>query len=507
MTFFSHQKNGVSKGSPFLLTYIRNTNIGLFLLFVTSSLLGLYLIQTPWRWLWLVLVLLACVLLVRAYIIIKKVICTLEKIYVTMVEANKGFFHQRITETKSLGEVGKVAWEVNDFLDKVEAYFKDVGTCFDNVSKENYERKALSKGMPGLLKKSLESINYSLSIMKTNASLVANNELHSELHSVNIKNLIYNMRGTQSDLRSISQRISQVEAIAVNNGDSAQGSQDSVKTMIQSLNQISVAISQVAEVVNQLGQDSEKVKDALSIITDIAEQTNLLALNAAIEAARAGEQGRGFAVVADEVKSLSARTKNAALEVTDTIGGFNDRVNNMVKEANNSTTLAQDITLRVNQFSEQFNLFSQGAVETVQTVGVTKDQVQNLQAKFDHLIYMQNGYVSLNSTSNSNNSEAYNEVSVSHQECRFGQWYYTSKGQQDFSSTHSYPLLEEPHRKIHEAVQHAVSLSQQDWVNNKQIKQDIIDAMSTAEMHSVEMGKNLDNVMFEKHGIVKSDEY
>lgn len=503
MTFKSRQRKGVSCRTPFLSSHVDFIIFGLAGLFITSSLFGFYFVYSPWRWIWVALVLVAVFVLIKAYRLSKRVLATLEKIYFTMLQANNGVFNQRITGTQKLGEVGKVAWEVNDFLDKVESYFKEVGTCFDNVSQGNYERKVLSKGMPGLLRNSLEEINKSIDVMKTNARLVADNQLHSQLHTVNINNLIHNMRSTQNDLRTVSKRIQQVEEIAIANGDSAQGSQQSVHTMIASLNQITTAITQVAEVVNQLGKDSENIHSALSIITDIAEQTNLLALNAAIEAARAGEQGRGFAVVADEVKSLSARTKNAALEVTDTITGFNQRVNSMIAEADKSTALATDITDRVNDFSGQFDQFSEGAVKTVHTIGISKDQVQNLQAKFDHLIFMQNAYISLNTSDE--NSQALTEASLTHTQCRFGNWYYNNRGQKEFSHTHSFALLEEPHEKIHTNVHHAIAAKNKDWVKDKQVIQEIIDSMTAAELYSVELGKLLDNVLFEKHGVSNSD--
>ncbi len=102
-----------------------------------------------------------------------------------------------------------------------------------------------------------------------------------------------------------------------------------VTATIRSIETLVNDISSTAEVINRLGEESKEIGGVLGVIRDIADQTNLLALNAAIEAARAGEQGRGFAVVADEVRSLAVRTQESITEIEEMIS----RVQSSAKEA------------------------------------------------------------------------------------------------------------------------------------------------------------------------------
>jgi methyl-accepting chemotaxis protein len=120
-----------------------------------------------------------------------------------------------------------------------------------------------------------------------------------------------------------------------------------VADTVATINRLATEIAGAVDVINRVSADSDNISQVLVEIKAIAEQTNLLALNAAIEAARAGEQGRGFAVVADEVRSLSQRTHKS----TEEIEGMISRLQGGVKEAVSAMTSSHDATEKTVQKS------------------------------------------------------------------------------------------------------------------------------------------------------------
>ncbi|UTW07669.1 methyl-accepting chemotaxis protein [Pseudomonas benzenivorans] len=132
--------------------------------------------------------------------------------------------------------------------------------------------------------------------------------------------------------------------------------QQQIDAAVNSVEQLSREISQSAAAMQQLEQDNHNIQSILGTIRSIAEQTNLLALNAAIEAARAGEQGRGFAVVADEVRALAKRTADSTSEIDGLLSGLAQRTREMAKQMHASLEVSQRTVASINEASSSFGL-------------------------------------------------------------------------------------------------------------------------------------------------------
>jgi methyl-accepting chemotaxis protein len=141
---------------------------------------------------------------------------------------------------------------------------------------------------------------------------------------------------------NIADNMGSTQRLAQENAQQTQIGRTSMDEASASLEQIAGALNSTATVINTLGQRSQEIGGIVGVITAIAEQTNLLALNAAIEAARAGEQGRGFAVVADEVRNLASRTRQATDEISGMISSIQQETGNAISTMEQGNVLMQE---------------------------------------------------------------------------------------------------------------------------------------------------------------------
>ena len=141
---------------------------------------------------------------------------------------------------------------------------------------------------------------------------------------------------------NIADNMGATERLAQENAQQTRIGRNSMQEASSSLEHIATSLNSTATVINTLGQRSQEIGGIVGVITSIAEQTNLLALNAAIEAARAGEQGRGFAVVADEVRNLASRTRQATDEISGMIQSIQQETGNAISTMEHGNALMQE---------------------------------------------------------------------------------------------------------------------------------------------------------------------
>ncbi|WP_322981789.1 methyl-accepting chemotaxis protein [Pseudomonas sp. C11] len=207
---------------------------------------------------------------------------------------------------------------------------------------------------------------------------------------------ISSMAGAVEEFSATSQDIADnmrdTERLASENAQQTRVGRTSMDQASEALVQIAEALNETSRVIDGLGQRSQEIGGIVSVITSIADQTNLLALNAAIEAARAGEQGRGFAVVADEVRNLAGRTREATNEISAMIGSIQSETSSAIATMEQGRQLMQEglerntkvaaalaqITERSSAAGEQFAVITTATQEQSRTATVLSGNLQNI---------------------------------------------------------------------------------------------------------------------------------
>ncbi len=280
--------------------------------------------------------------------------------------------------------------------------------------------------------------------------------------------------------------------------------------VLKDIQAVSSNVAQVNTVVTKANNDSNAVAEVVNVISAIAEQTNLLALNAAIEAARAGEQGRGFAVVADEVRSLASRTQESTAEISKMINQLQKGMNEAVTIITQNTALAestsekaivatnalQDISAAIAHIDTMAAQIATASAEQNATTQETNQQVSGIKdlsekvnknslevtqksssvshsivelidqlrvfnvdeaigldlalAKSAHIAWKERIRSMLSGRSKIDKANL-----VDHTLCILGKWYY-SEGQKKLGHLASFKAIENPHINMHKAVLNAV---------------------------------------------------
>ena len=231
-------------------------------------------------------------------------------------------------DVKGRDETAQLAGWFNQFLEAIRTLIQRIGQAAGQIHSSSGSATEVSVEMAEVAERQREAVDM-------------------------VSTAFHEMVATSNE---VARSCSQAADSADNGQRQAHPGQQQIDAAVNSVGRLSEEIGHSAQAMEQLERDSNDIQSILGTIRSIAEQTNLLALNAAIEAARAGEQGRGFAVVADEVRALAKRTADSTGEIDGLLGNLARRTHQMGKQMHASLEVSQETVVSINEARESFGL-------------------------------------------------------------------------------------------------------------------------------------------------------